>query len=419
VAQKAGKENCAHCLQANGPDAVKARGNGKWPSVNDPKSHGLCGEPVQHTPEVPELKDQKYMKAEFVNEPQRTYRAGDLVTFKVAVSAHHMGHYEFRICDRNMNADTIASAAEGQECLNKVLLKKAPRNAQHCGNDYTGDCQRDNPKHPERWYVPPPGTKYTARGDTANWDDAEGAKPMSTGSQDIHTMTYVIPADLQCTHCTLQWYLTTGNNCAYDQDYFDHDPGFKFWAFYKASWANCGNACCKGNGEEFWNCADIAVTGGTGGTGGPAPTTPPTPPAPTPPAPMPTPRPTPTPPTPTPTPATTPEPEPEPEPIPASSKALYDQVDGNNDGVLTPAEFSFWSKARGVVKKACQDDEDFKDPLGYSCADWNNYCFTKLAGYASDYTPQDVLNVIYNSPKSCDESCQNAAYEKWFPEASL
>ena len=47
-----------------------------------------------------------------------------------------------------MNADTIASATEGQECLNKVLLKKAPRNAQHCGNDYLGDCQRDNPSHP-------------------------------------------------------------------------------------------------------------------------------------------------------------------------------------------------------------------------------------------------------------------------------
>merc|ERR1719460_1312763 len=190
-------------------------------------------------------------------------------------------------------------------------------------------------------------------------------------------MTYVIPADLQCTHCTLQWYLATGNTCAYDQDYFEHDPGFKFWAFYKMSWATCATSCCTSKiwGEEFWNCADIAVTGGTGG------------PSPTPPAPMPTP----TPPSPMPTPMPTP-----PTPTPP----------GNKPGVLTPAEFAKWSQKRGVVAKACKDDEDFKDPLDYSCADWDGYCFTKLLDYASDYTPQDILNIIFKCPKTCDASCQ-------------
>jgi len=451
VAQKAGKEDCAHCLQANGIPAVMKRGKKIWPSIKDPTSHGLCGDPVQHTEATPgdpmkPLKEQKYMKAEFANAPQRTYKAGDLVTFKVAVSAHHEGHYEFRICDRNMNADTIASATEGQECLNKVLLKKAPRNAQHCGNDYTGDCQRDNPKHPERWYVPPPGTKYTARGDSANWDDAEGAKPIKdisweqfSGHADVHTMTYVIPEDLQCTHCTLQWYLSTGWVCAYDEDYFDHDPGFKFWGHYKQGRWDGWLCNSKQFPEEFWNCADIAVIGKNGG---PTPPAYPTPPAPVLPAPVPAPRPTPTPPGKKPEPEpepegnktepepepegnktkaepepepegnkTKPEPEPEsePEPIPASSKKLYNQVDGNNDGVLTPAEFAFWSQARGVVAKACQDDADFKDPLGYSCADWDGYCFTKLLDYASDYTPQDILSIIYNCPKTCDESCKEGA----------
>jgi hypothetical protein len=111
----------------------------------------------------------------------------------------------------------------------------------------------------------------------------------------------------------------------------------------------------------------------------------------------------PTPPTPTP-PGNKPEPEPEPEP--ASSKALYKQVDGNKDGVLTPAEFAKWSQKRGVVAKACQDDADFKDPLDYSCADWDGYCFTKLLDYASDYTPQDILSIISKCPKTCDASCQ-------------
>jgi hypothetical protein len=110
----------------------------------------------------------------------------------------------------------------------------------------------------------------------------------------------------------------------------------------------------------------------------------------------------PTPPTPSP-PGNKPEPEPEPEP--ASSKALYKQVDGNKDGVLTPAEFAKWSQKRGVVAKACQDDADFKDPLDYSCADWDGYCFTKLLDYASDYTPQDILSIISKCPKTCDASC--------------
>merc|ERR1719407_356686 len=104
------------------------------------------------------------------------------------------------------------------------------------------------------------------------------------------------------------------------------------------------------------------------------------------------------------------------EPIPANSQALYNQVDGNNDGVLTPAEFAFWSQARGVVAKACQDDEDFKDPLGYSCADWGGYCFTKLLDYASDYTPQDILKIIYNCPKTCDASCQKGSEPEPEPE---
>jgi hypothetical protein len=62
-----------------------------------------------------------------------------------------------------------------------------------------------------------------------------------------------------------------------------------------------------------------------------------------------------------------------------------------------------------VDLKACQDDEDFRDPLGYSCADWDGYCFTKLLDYASDYTPQHVFNIINKCPKTCHESCQEGS----------
>jgi len=77
-------------------------------------------------------------------------------------------------------------------------------------------------------------------------------------------MRYVIPQDVTCEHCTLQWYYATGNTCGYDADYLTFDPGFKFWQFYKETWANAKNAICGPDGsghfaEEFWNCADIQV----------------------------------------------------------------------------------------------------------------------------------------------------------------
>jgi endoglucanase len=202
------------------------------------------------------IKDMKYMEA---GSPQRTYVAGSVVEFKVGVSTHHWGHYEFRICDRALDQN-LESAEVGQRCLNSWVLERAPRSPA-CGNSFEGDCQRKNPEHPERWYLPPPGSaEMQVAG--ANWDD-DWARPVDPNNE-VHTMRFIIPTDLRCDHCTLQWYYATGNTCAYDADYFDFDPGFKFWLHYKASWAKCENSCCGPQGpglwaEEFWNCADIAV----------------------------------------------------------------------------------------------------------------------------------------------------------------
>lgn len=256
LAHLAGTEYCPHCLQANGPSAVKARGQGLWPTVTDPGSHGLCGDPAQNSPEPLSIGDMKYMVA---TNTQRTYTAGSVVSFVVAVSTHHMGHYEFRICDRALDGG-IGSAAIGQECLNTWVLERAPRDDQACGQDVFGDCQPNNPAHPGRWYLPPPtSTTGIAGGD---WQD-EWAQP-AYGNEEIHVMRFVIPGGLSCERCTLQWYYATGNTCAYDGDYLTFDPGFKFWVHYKQPWATCGNACCGDQGvgsfgEEFWNCADVKV----------------------------------------------------------------------------------------------------------------------------------------------------------------
>merc|ERR1711920_771783 len=77
-----------------------------------------------------------------------------------------------------------------------------------------------------------------------------------------------------CEECTLQWYYATGNTCAYDEDYLNFDPGFKFWNHYGASWTTKENAVCGPNGngnfgEEFWNCADVKVAVASGSSPSP------------------------------------------------------------------------------------------------------------------------------------------------------
>lgn len=238
-------------MQSGGPSAVQARGKGIWPTMNDPGSHGLCGDPAQLRAEPASIADMEYMEA---SSPQRTYVAGSIIELRVGISTHHMGHFEYRICDRVLDK-SLASADEGQRCLNTWTLHRAPRN-ESCGNSVIGDCQPINPKHPERWYLPLPNSG-------GNWNGT----PIDPLSGEVYAMRFAIPDDLACDHCTLQWYWATGNSCAYDEDYFLFDPGFQFWQQYKAGpWATCANECCGPQGpgkwgEEFWNCADIKIVG--------------------------------------------------------------------------------------------------------------------------------------------------------------
>lgn len=98
-------------------------------------------------------------------------------------------------------------------------------------------------------------------------------------------MRYVIPHALNCTHCTLQWYWSTGNTCVYDAGYFSyfdkmresHWADTTDWCNFCNPGATCAGTCCGAASdkyaEEFWNCADIAVRA----SGAPAPTPGPTP----------------------------------------------------------------------------------------------------------------------------------------------
>lgn len=281
VANREMREFCPHCLQSGGPTTVKERAGGHWPSVDRPESHGLCGNPVQGGAVEANWRDDTYLVPSAV---QSSYKPGAVVEFSVEVRAHHRGHFEFRICDQALDGQTLASRADGQACLDKWILERAAPNSACTPGDSDPDCAPVDRKHPGRWYVPPP-----------------------QGGTEVYKMRYKIPAGLQCSHCTLQWYWSTGNTCVYDADYNDYSQQLQDGGWQASQWFAVNSGVCgSAYAEEFWNCADIAV-----GEGAPAPN----PPTLAPSTPMPSVTPAP------PVPMPVPQPQPAPSPVPTNECA--------------------------------------------------------------------------------------------------
>jgi len=282
-------QECQTCSIGGGPAGIMSRGGG-YPGKDYPKSHGLCGSP-DHNAKQPLFKGSPYMKK---GASQATYTAGDTVTFEIGINAWHQGHYEFRICETGIH-EGIESPEAGQECLNKWLLKRAPiKSGCSVGNDF--DCQPIHPNYPERWMQSPQNgnlvnTKYDG-GNPATWKDeyamdqalqnSLGLGPGLSLEQEgsnrtqsinrVEKMRYIIPEDLSCESCTLQWYWTSGNNCHYDTG----DTailallGKEGWNVGAWSYIGTSGAICSKTkfGEEYWNCADIVVKPKAGGGGG-------------------------------------------------------------------------------------------------------------------------------------------------------
>lgn len=240
---------------------VKARAEGIWPSPVG--SYGLCGDPVQLRDWTP-ISEMPYMVA---TEPQAVYTAGTIVEFEVGIYAEHHGHYEFRICDKTLDG-TLKSAQEGQDCLNKWVLKRAPPSGSG------QDSQPIDTRHPGRWHVGASASKVQRSFMNAStviagedWDDNDindigmQAGPGETdprGATSVYKMRYIIPEGLECERCTLQYYWPTANTCTLDDDVAKYweDLGREPPTYWPGK-----HKCVSGttHGEEFWNCADITV----------------------------------------------------------------------------------------------------------------------------------------------------------------
>mmetsp|Transcript_3254 Transcript_3254/g.5333 ORF Transcript_3254/g.5333 Transcript_3254/m.5333 type:complete len:466 (+) Transcript_3254:160-1557(+) len=168
-------------------------------------------------------------------------QAGSVFELSVHITAHHMGHFEFAICDQHVSGDL----EDPQACFDARKLHRADPPADCVPNDARGDCQPIQVEYPERWYLPP----------------AAGT----------HTMRFKIPSDLSCTSCTLQWRWWTANSCIPAPNYGCFFDLMAQEGWNTGAWCSfCGTcgAFEEGHyscGEEFRNCADIVVRG-TGAT---------------------------------------------------------------------------------------------------------------------------------------------------------
>jgi len=206
---------CPHCGNGNG---ICGDGN-QWPFSSD------------------------YLN--YYNGPVKTWTAGTVVEVEVKVTAHHKGHYEFSICDQVING----SLQNAQACLDKWALERAtPEEAgltKCAAGDRRPGCQPIDPRHPERFYLPPPG--------------------FSVDGGNTHRMYLKVPQDLACDACTLQWRWWSANSCIPASDYSCYASELSAHGFTASSWGlgrfGCpGGGCDRcGCGEEFRNCADITV----------------------------------------------------------------------------------------------------------------------------------------------------------------
>lgn len=140
-----------------------------------------------------------------------TYKQGGTIDISFFITAQHGGRHAFRLCPEDTPTE---------KCFSEYTLERA---------DGKG--------------------KYLWVGNGGGAGDG-GSYAKSTWRGFIgenYTIKYRLPDDLACERCTLQWWWTTSNSCQ-----IPHAPAWM---------ATTMSSCYDYYPEEFWNCADIAITG--------------------------------------------------------------------------------------------------------------------------------------------------------------
>jgi len=189
--------------------------------------------------------------------PVTPLTAGQQVEFQIKVTAHHKGHFQFRLCDQTMSS-AVGDLEDQEACLNEHILERVRPEKIHSDcqqDDSRGDCQPFDEANPSYWYLPPSHGSMSAN----------------------YKFTYKLPDDVTCEQCTLQWWWSSANSCTPHPDaYRCYFQKMEELGWNAASW--CSGACdfrgaCPASqgkavlcGEQFKNCADVKITGPGSGT---------------------------------------------------------------------------------------------------------------------------------------------------------
>jgi len=176
--------------------------------------------------------------------PVSELRAGEMAEFEVKVTAHHKGHFVFRLCDQALDSNSGGYQNE-EACLNEHVLQRARPEEVYTNcktNDQRGDCQPYDEAYPGHWYLPPPSWPKT------------------------YNFHYWIPSNITCERCTLQWWWMSANSCTPHPDaYTSYFQEMERQGWNAGEW--CGGACSyrsgrggqRNCGEQFKNCADVRI----------------------------------------------------------------------------------------------------------------------------------------------------------------
>ncbi len=173
----------------------------------------------------------------------KTYRQEDIISIDVAVTTHHNGFFTFYVCDVSKCGGEI-----GVDCFKRGHCHRLQRAwDERCESRQDKGCAPIDPNYPWRWYLPCPSGKVSLYG--------KGK------------MLYKLPKNLECTHCVLQWYWVTANNCNPPGllDYFNSNRA-PDWGSCRGQGGAIGGwrrweTLCGGElfPEEYYQCADIEI----------------------------------------------------------------------------------------------------------------------------------------------------------------
>jgi hypothetical protein len=229
LANLAGTEYCQHCLSSGGPATVQSLSPGNvYPNPTESLAssvrHTMCGESATTA-----AADRVYnpIKAVPAISTLPVYAPGQVMDISIEITAHHRGHFEFRMCDAALLSDpkTVTWACLAQNVLKRVSVP--------------GEVSPVDTNHPERYYLEPecaPGYNKTV------------------------AMKYQVPSNLTCERCVLQWWWVTGNTCN-PPDYEKRSSQPAHVASGCEWWQSALPKCGVSYPEEFWNCADVRVAG--------------------------------------------------------------------------------------------------------------------------------------------------------------